>query len=151
MFFFFSKGNWSFLIDYLLPKIQLPSAIILNWVVVGMNFKIKGCPLFYWKGNHHNPNSHSHEAIDTTEIHLRFLIGLYARLKWLYYGKFPVFRVQGWETAHRPSGQAEGLQRVHWNSCWVYGTRKGATVCSSSCAYPTDPASSSHRTASRLS
>jgi hypothetical protein len=32
MFFFFSKGNWNFLIDYLLPKIHLPSpVIILNW------------------------------------------------------------------------------------------------------------------------
>ena len=32
MFSFFSKGNRNFLIDYLLPKIQLPTlVIILDW------------------------------------------------------------------------------------------------------------------------
>lgn len=50
MFSFFSKGNWNFLIDYLLPKIHLPSVIILDWVSCVSKLQNKGLSFILLKG-----------------------------------------------------------------------------------------------------
>lgn len=53
-----------------------------------MNFAVKDCPSFHLKGNEHSHSFHSHEAMDTTEIHLAFLTAV---LEWFYYSRFSDF------------------------------------------------------------
>lgn len=49
VFSFCSKGNWNFLIDYLLPKIHLPSVTILDWVSCMSDLQNKGLSVILLK------------------------------------------------------------------------------------------------------
>lgn len=81
MFSFFSKGNRNFLMDYLLPKIHLPSpVIILDRVSCVTELQNKGAFFIALRGQPPNQNFHSHEAIDTAEIHHSFLVRVCAHI-----------------------------------------------------------------------
>ena len=56
MFSFFSKGNRNFLIDYLLPKIHLPTPVItLDWVNYVRKLQNKGLSVILLKGQPSQP------------------------------------------------------------------------------------------------
>lgn len=81
MFSFFSEGNRNFLIDYLLPKIHLPSpVIILDCVSCVTELQNKGMSFILLKGQPPNQNFHSREAIDAPEIHHGFLVRVCAHI-----------------------------------------------------------------------
>lgn len=89
--FLFSKGIWNFFIDYLLPKIHLPSAIILDWASCvrelqnkGLSFiLLKGQPSqpkfsFRWSHRHHwNSPWLSHQAVHTFKVASLFWVHLF--------------------------------------------------------------------------
>lgn len=100
MFSFFPKEIGTFLLITCCLKFIFP--LRLYWIgrVAWVNFKIKDCPSFYWKGNDHNQHFHSYEAVHTTELQLGFLISLCTCLQWLHCSRFTFFRVQDRVTAH---------------------------------------------------
>lgn len=122
----FPKEILNFLIDYSLPKIHLPSAISC-WIgrVVWVNFKIKDCPSFSWKGNHHNQNFHSCEAVwhhwnspwlshpVCTHVKSGFIIpsSPFSECRVGLPHTWPLFWKGG------------GLPRVRWDRYWVGGVK----------------------------
>lgn len=115
--FLFSKGNWNFLIDYSLPKIHLPSAIMSDRASCVSELQNKGLSFVLLKGqpsqpkvsfigsrrHHWNSPWLSHQSVHTFEVASLFRVHL--------------FQSAGLGT-HRHShysGQGGGLPGVRWN------------------------------------
>lgn len=93
MFSFFSKGNWNFLIDYSLPKIRLPPAIMLDRARCVSELQNKGPSFVLLKGQPSQPKfsfigSHrhhrdspwlSHQSVHTFKVASVFRVHLFQR------------------------------------------------------------------------